>query len=355
MSNQSLHRNLKAKYHDLFQLLVFCAHFSNGILSRDLKDACRIINFPEDWLAAVTYISLSSKPNFVDSENVLDEFKTNIKLLKEQGNSDFDILAQCRKSESITSNEILKMNDIKVGEKKEILFTVDPEIRNILEGIDLSGTVQFDQKVNILKYYSFLFESVMKLNKKKPYYWESVVECTLLNSNTEAWKCRNIGVMDSNSFLLNDDISVLEIQDIIRNHDINIRVLLNFNSTLSLNDGITYALKSKAIDSQGISVQEKFFQVFESFILYLCAICKIYEYYEIALEYVALFRQLNRTEASQERLFLCTIKLELFCCDIMYQRMKKSRDYCSTEEFTNLEVNFKVVENELKTCKGEEW
>lgn len=346
-------RKLKINKNDFFQLLIFCGHFSNGILSRDLKDACQLLGFPENWLVAVTYISISSKPNFVESADALEQLKIEIQSLKDEGRSELDILAECRRTETMSTIEIFKMIDLTIGETKDVLFEVDQEIRGIFDSLDDSRSSLFEQKVNILRYYRFLFESVLKLNKTQPFYWESIVECTLVNSNEEAWGCEETQVPDGfHSYLLESDLSSSLLQDLIRTHDTNIRVLMNTTTALSLKEGFNYIMRSEQEDHEKRHDSARFIQAFERFVLSLWTLLKIHEYYEVAIEYVALYRQLNSTEYSQSKLQLCSIKCELYACDILYKKLKKSRDYCSTEDITTIELQFKTIETLLKRYEG---
>lgn len=338
-------------------MLVFCGHFSNGILSRDLKDACALLKFPENWLVGVAYISISSKPNFVDSDDALDTLKREIQTLKDEGSSDLDILAECRRTDSMSTIEILKMTDLSIGDKREILFEVDQEIRGIFYSLKDARIGLFEQKVNILRYYRFLFKAIMELNNRKPFYWESIVECTLINSNQVAWGWNE--EIDSpegvHSYILSDDFHSSMVQDMIRNHDTNIRVLMNSSCPLSLSECFNYISDNEQGDMQGHKNGDRFLQAFERFLLSFWTLLKIHEYYEVALEYVVLYRQLNSTEYSQSKLLICSIKTELFACDVHYRKLKKSRDYCSTEDITLFEVQFKIVESLLQKCKDKDW
>ena len=335
-------------------MLLFCAHFANGILSRDLKDACKILGFPDDWLVSLAYISLSSKPNFVDTPDAFDTFKSDVKKLINNGKSELQILSDCRKAEQVTTNDILSISDTKTGDRKELLLLVDQTIRGLMDFVDESGVSLYEQKINVLRYYSFLFEAVLKKNQQHHYYWESIVECTMLNSNSAAWKCKILEHIDMNSYVFTDEVNSSEIQDIIRNHDTNIRVLMNDNSSaLSLKEGFNYLMRLEGEKRE--KEMERFFIVFQSFLMPLWTICKIHEYYEIALDYIDLYRQLNSTEYSQNSLIINTIKTELFACDVLYKKLKKSRDYCSAEDITQIEVQFGIVKKHLQKCPSEEW
>lgn len=334
-------------------MLVFCAHFANGILSRDLKDACSLLGFPGHWLVSLTYISISSKPNFNDSPDAFDTFKEDLLSLLDSGKTEFQILCDCRKAEQVATNEILTMNDTKIGDRKEILLSVDQNIRGIMDTIDDSGQSLYEQKINILVYYSFLFRSVLKKNQQKHYYWESIVECTMLNSNAYAWRCKNCDISDVDSYVFRDQVSTSELQDIIRNHDTNIRVLMNDNSALSLKEGFNYLMRLEGEKRE--YEKERFFEAFQGFLMPLWTICKIHEYYEIALDYIDLYRQLNSTEYSQGSLLINSIKTELFACDVMFKKLKKSRDYCSVEDIKLIEVQFDIVKKHLQKCPIEFW
>lgn len=337
-------------------MLVFCGHFSHGILSRDLKDACALLNFPENWLVSVAYISLSSKPNFVDSSDALDTLKSEIDLLREEGKSDLDILKECRRTETMTTIEIFKMTDLKIGDRRDVLFEVDQKITGLFYTLYNSKTILFEQKINILRYYRYLFESVLKFNREKPFYWESVVECTLLNSNHEAWDCEPTDIPEGiKSYVFDEDLSSTTLQDLIRNHDANIRVLMNSTCLLSLNECFTYIMENDSSHADVRNDGKRFIQTFERFVLSLWTMLKIHEYFEVALEYVVLYRQLNSTEYSQSMLLICSIKTELFACDVLYRKLKKSRDYCSLEDINAIEVQFKIVESLLQKCKDKDW
>lgn len=63
------------------------------------------------------------------------------------------------------------------------------------------------------------------------------------------------------SYLVDPKITLTEIQEIIKNHDTNIRVLLNDFSELSMKEGLTHAL------NEGIKGESStFFTDFEDFI-----------------------------------------------------------------------------------------
>lgn len=335
-------------------MIIFCSHFSNGILSRDLKDACRILGFPEHWLVSLTYIFLSSKPNFCDTTDAFDTIKTDVLKFIEEGKTDQTIILDCRKAEQVTTIEILTLNDIKIGDRKEILIGIDQSIRSTMDSIDETGSSLFEQKINVLLYYSFLFKSILKKNQQHHYYWESIVECTMLNSNSKAWKCKGgLELGDADSYVMSDGVSTSELQDLIRNHDTNIRVLMNDNTALSLKEGFNYLLRMDPEKRE--KEKDRFFSVFQWFLMPLWTICKIHEYYEIALDYIELYRQLNSTEFSQASLLINTIKTELFACDVLYKKLKKSREYCSIEDITQIEVQFGITKKVLTKCPEEDW
>jgi hypothetical protein len=336
-------------------MILFCAHFSNGILSRDLKDACRILGFPENWLVSLTYIFLSSKPNFCDTSDAFDTIKMDVLRFIEEGKSDLTILLECRKAEQVATIEILTINDIKIGDRKEILLVIDPNIRSTMDSIDESGASLYEQKINVLLYYSFLFKSILKKNQQHHYYWESLVECTMLNSNSIAWKCRggdDVGA-DVDSYVMLEGVSTTELQDLIRNHDTNIRVLMSDNSALSLKEGFNYLLRMEP--EKRDKEKERFFTAFQWFLMPLWTICKIHEYYEIALDYIDLYRQLNSTEFSQSSLLINTLKTELFACDVLYKKLKKSREYCSADDLKQIEVQYEITKRVLCNCPEEDW
>lgn len=354
LSSFDLLRNLKKNRNFLFQMLLFCSHFSNGILSRDLKDACRILNFPENWLVSLAYIFLSSKPNFCELPESFDTIKTDLLQMVKDGKSEQAILQDCRKSEQVTSIEILTLNDIKIGDRKEILIVIDQSIRAIMDTIDETGLSLFEQKINVLEYYSFLFNSILKQNKQHHYYWESFVECTMLNSNSIAWKFGgDLAHLDDECYVLIEESSTTELQDLIRYHDTNIRVLMNDSSTLSLKEGFNYLMRMDP--DQREAQKDRFFRAFEWFLMPLWTICKIHEYYEIALDYINLYRQLNSTEYSQANLIISSIKTELFACDVHYKKLKKSREYCSPEDLKQIEVQFEITKQILTKCPESQW
>lgn len=315
-----------------------------------------MLGFPENWLVAVTYISISSKPNFAESSDALNTLKAEIQSLKNEGKSELDVLAECRRTETLSAIDIFKMTDLKIGETRDVLFEVDQEIRGLFDTLDDSRSSIFEQKINIVKYYRYLFESVLKVNRMKNFYWESIVECTLINSNQVGWECQETAIPDGfQSYLYTQDLSSSLLQDLIRNHDTNIRVLMNTTSALSLSDGFNYIMASERDRLDTNHDGDRFIQSFERFVLSLVTLLKMHEYFEVALEYVILYRQLNSTEYSQSKLLACSIKIELFACDVMYRKLKKSRDYCSTEDITAIEVQFKIVESLLQKCDDTDW
>ena len=334
-------------------MLLFCSHFANGILSRDLKDACIMLGFPDHWLVSLTYIILSSKPNYIDSPDAFDTFKKDLFKLMADGMSELEVLTTCRKAEQVSTNEIISMSDTKIGDRKEVLLVVDQNIRGIMDNIDESGSSLYEQKINVLRYYSFLFESVLKKNQQHHYYWESLVECTMLNSNSGAWRCKDPEPATLDSYVFADDVSTSELQDIIRNHDTNIRVLMSDCSVLSLKEGFNYLMRMEGEKRERET--DRFFTAFQRFLMPLWTICKIHEYYEIALDYIDLYRQLNSTEYSQNALLINSIKTELFACDVLYKKLKKSREYCSTEDINQIEVQFGIVKKYLQKCPSEDW
>jgi hypothetical protein len=332
----------------LYQVLLFIAHFSNGILSRDLSDANTMVPLPENWMVSVIYISLVNEVELISSPTSLIDLKRNLDDKLHSGQTPYAILSEFKKSDKVANNDVLMINDIKLGSTvNEICFCLDPTIRTIVAESDELGHQIFEQKCNVLRYYIHLFGSIMNKNTTSHTYLESIVENTLLNSSKWVWTIDYVH-SDQSSYINDDAITTTELQEIIKNHDANIRVLLNDTSEMSMTEGLKYALRTP--DRESV-----FLNLLEQFLMTLWSISKIHEYYEVAEEYVELFRRLNSTESSQSKLKVLEIKTELFACDIIYRKLKKSRTFYSDKDIYTVESQLNLVERLVQKFDREQW
>lgn len=338
---------MKTQSHFQYQVYLFIAHFNNGIMLRDLKDAAVVLPLPEDWLATVIYISLHFDDEFIESQTSFVDLKQRLFEMLKADKTEFDILKELKKTET-SSNSAIKINDMKLSGSHEICLSVDIPMRQIINTVDEDGSALFQQKINVLRYYQFLFQSIIIQNTKKNYYLENILECSLVNSNKAVWEV-DLHPQQIDSYVVGEDMSISELQDIIKIHETTIRVLLSDSSEMSLCKTLHPALESSD------PLAKSFLNLLQGFLLMLWTICKIHEYYEIGLDYVQLFRQMNSTEESQKVFRACEIKAELFACDVLYRKLKKSRDLCSNEDAEQISIQFNIAERVLQSCEAEDW
>ena len=348
---------IKKLHAPIYKLLLFISHFSNGILCRDLSDASKSLKMfdEQDWFACVMFVlltNLSKEGDKIEGVESFEQLKNSLESLFNEGKTQAEILVLYKKSESgNNNNEIINITDMKLDQTIEFCFVIDPSIRTLLGSMEeeFNDDGFWLQKTNVLKYYFFLFNSIISRNSETEFYLESQVEATILNSNKQTWKLRE-EIVVYRSYVTNPDMKPMELQDIIKCHDTNIRVLMNESLEISFKDGLVKSLRDLSKPLSKIYLME-----LQDFMESLYAISKIYEYYEEGQEFVSLFRQLNSTEESQAQLKECEIKGELFSCDLIYRKLKKSRDYCTLEDIKQIDVQFKTFEYTLQKYQGDHY
>lgn len=295
-----------------FRILVFISEFPYRILSEDLKDAAKVFNFAADWLATVIYLT------FLNENKSFEAVSEEVEAGRLRGKNEVEIYLEHKHPELNKNTEILTVNEMLVGNTKQISFALDEDLRRSLAMNDQDFLIIFEATIQMLEYYCYLFGSIIKHSKLVNFYHENIVECCA-NNSTVLWSLQ-YGLPSNQNLSYIVRTSTSDRQEIIKMHDSNIRILMNEASQSSISNGLQRALRENDEN------RERYISVINEFFARLWSICKIHEQFDEALEYLELFRQLNSTEATQNFFRETSIKSELFGCDIYYKKLKKGRD-----------------------------
>ena len=246
---------------------------------------------------------------------------------------------------------VLKGADIKINDHLHYLVSVEDDVKDILLKQDVRLADILEQQLNVLKYYYFLFRSAIRVNSVANTYLENTVECTVLNSNKRLWGMK-MEHPDDICYITSGKLSNSEVREIMKHHQNNIGVLLSEEFEFSFKKGLTWATTDTLTPEK-----DYFIKMFVEFMLGLFTICKMFDYYAFAKDFVDTLRKLDVANLGHERLLELELKAELFACDINYRQLFKSRDPCTNQAIEIINVQFKTVEKLLEKLlsKEDEW
>lgn len=341
---------MKQKLPQVYKLIPFISHFKHGLLDKDLTEAISLIKVPCEWYSAFLLISFGTSKN-LDS-NLLAYVQENAKAQIQNGKSEHQLIEDIKKDAGDQQETaILKGSDISINDHLHYMITVDDDAKDILLKQDVDQKDVLEQQLNVLKYYYFLFRSAIRVNEHAHTYLENAVECTVLNSNKRLWGMK-MEHPDDVCYITSGKMQPSEVREIMKHHQNNIGVLLAEEFDFSFKKGLIWATSGELTPEK-----DYFVKMFVEFMLGLFTICKMFDYYAFAKDFVDTLRKLDVANLGHERLLELELKAELFSCDINFRQLFKSRDPCTQQAIEIINVQFKTVEKLLEKLltKEDEW